>query len=103
VNALSKEINEINRNNGWKVVTKEDWGDSEYKIPAIIALITSEASEALEAFRKNDYENFKEELADVIIRTLDCCGGLDIDIEEEIMKKMEKNRQRSYRHGGKRV
>ena len=64
-----------------------------------LMLITSEISEALEGLRKNDYENFKEELADVAIRLGDLCGGLDIDLESEILKKMEKNQTRSYKHG----
>jgi NTP pyrophosphatase (non-canonical NTP hydrolase) len=103
MNKLAKKINEINRANGWNMLTPEDWKASEYKIPAILALIHSEVSEALEAFRKNDRENFAEEMADVVIRCLDCTGGLDIDIQGEIMKKLEKNAKRGYRHGNKRV
>jgi NTP pyrophosphatase (non-canonical NTP hydrolase) len=60
-------------------------------------------SEALEAFRKDDLANFSEEMADIIMRALDCCGGLNIDIEAEITKKLEKNKARGYRHGNKRV
>lgn len=102
MNELAKEINKINEKNGWNVIKPNEWNDT-YKIPAILALIHSEVSEALEAFRNNDVENFDEELADVIIRVLDCCGGLGIDIDKEIQKKLEKNRNRSYRHGGKKV
>ena len=64
-----------------------------------LMLIVSEVSEALEALRKNDKENFKEELADVIIRTCDLAGGLNIDLQEEIMKKIEANKNRPYKHG----
>lgn len=102
MNDLAKEINEINRKNGWNVLTPKDWGE-DYKVPTVLALITSEVSEALEGFRNNDKENFKEELADIIIRVLDCSGGLNIDIEKEIENKLEKNRERSHKHGGKRV
>ena len=59
----------------------------------------SELSEALEALRHNDRDNFKEELADVAIRLADLCGGLNIDLETEIKKKMEKNKTRGYKHG----
>jgi NTP pyrophosphatase (non-canonical NTP hydrolase) len=76
---------------------------SRYKIPAILALITSEASEALEAFRVGDKENFAEELADVVIRCLDCAAGLGIDMDDTLNRKLEKNRHRGYRHGGKKV
>ena len=101
-NALAVEACEINRANGWNVLTPECWEDA-YRIPAILALITSEVSEALEGFRLNDRENFSEELADVLIRVLDCAGGLGIDLDRCVREKMEKNRHRGYRHGGKRV
>lgn len=102
ISELSKEIVEINKSNGWNVLKPEEW-DDEYKILAILDLIHSEVSEATEAFRHNDFENFKEELADVIIRVLDCSGGLEIDITDSILNKLEKNRNRGYKHGGKRV
>jgi len=103
LNALSLEIVEINRKNGWKVATPDDWDSSDYKIPALLALIHSEVSEALEAFRHGDKDNFEEELADVLIRVLDCTGGLRIDIDAAVSKKLEVNRHRGYRYGGKRV
>lgn len=64
-----------------------------------LMLITGEVAEAHEALRKNDINNFREEIADVIIRCLDLCGGLEIDIQTEIYKKMEKNKSRPYKHG----
>jgi len=99
---LSSEIAAINKANGWNLTIPEDWEGS-YKIPAVLMLIVSEVSEALEAFRKGDIVNFNEELADVMIRTLDLCHGLNIDIDKEIQDKLVKNRARSYRHGGKKV
>lgn len=64
-----------------------------------LMLITEEVSEAHEALRKKDYENFKEELGDIVLRVSDLAGGLDIDLEEELKKKMEKNKSRPYKHG----
>ena len=64
-----------------------------------LMLIVSELGEALEALRNDDRENFAEELADVAIRLADLCGGIGIDLEAEIEKKMEKNRKRGYKHG----
>jgi NTP pyrophosphatase (non-canonical NTP hydrolase) len=64
-------------------------------------LIVSELGEALEGLRHDDIDNFKEELADVAIRLGDMCGGLNIDLEDEILKKMEKNRNRPRLHGKK--
>lgn len=66
-----------------------------------LMLITGEVAEAHEALRKGDYENFKEELADIVIRVADLAGGLDIDLEDEILRKMEKNLARPYKHGKK--
>jgi NTP pyrophosphatase (non-canonical NTP hydrolase) len=64
-----------------------------------LMLITGEVAEAHEALRKNDADNFQEELADIVIRIFDLCGGLTIDLEAEIHKKMEKNKDRPYKHG----
>lgn len=100
---LMTQIREINQANGWKVTNLADWSESEYKIPAILALIHSEVSEALEDFRKNNREHFAEEIADVMIRCLDLCAGQGIDISKEIQAKLEKNKLRGFRHGGKRV
>lgn len=41
------------------------------------------------------------ELADCIIRILDYCGKMEIDIEKIIKLKHEYNKTRPYRHGGK--
>jgi len=64
-----------------------------------LMLIVSEVAEAQEGLRHNDINNFKEELADVAIRLADLCGGLDIDLESEIQKKMKVNKNRPYKHG----
>lgn len=102
LNRLSVEINGINRMNGWNVLTPQAFLDP-YRVPAALALIHSEASEALEGFRIADRENVGEELADVLIRTLDVMGGLGYDIDGIVAAKLEKNRNRGYKHGGKRI
>lgn len=100
LNELARAINEINRANGWEVLQPHEWDDPR-RIPTVIALIHSEASEALEGFRKGDRANVAEEFADVLIRVLDATGGLGIDMDEEVRKKLAKNRTRGYKHGGK--
>ncbi len=77
------------------------WHDVEHETATWLALIHSEVSEALEADRKGDTENFAEELADVCIRIFDLCGAKGIDLEAAILNKMERNKSRSYKHGGK--
>ena len=41
------------------------------------------------------------ELADVIIRIADMCGMYGIDLEAAIAEKMEYNKTRPFKHGGK--
>lgn len=67
-----------------------------------IALIHSEASEALEAFRKDTISahlpgvsGFEEELSDVVIRVLDLCGFMGFDVEKTTLAKLEYNRNRA--------
>jgi NTP pyrophosphatase (non-canonical NTP hydrolase) len=68
-------------------------------ITTFIMLISTELSEAVEALRKNDQSNFREELADVAIRLFDLAGGLGIDLQSEIDNKMKINSSRGKRHG----
>ena len=106
------------------------WWEEERTFGEIIALCHSELSEALEEHRNKKQhmyfncmrqdggdgcymgecakcakygkpEGIPIELADCIIRILDYCGHVDIDIEEAIKIKHEYNKTRPYRHGGK--
>ena len=73
------------------------WWEEERSFGELIALIHAEASEALEADRDGD--DVAEELADVIIRVLDTSVGLEVPIVEALIKKVEYNRHRPYKHG----
>ena len=66
---------------------------------AKLMLIVSELGEACEAVREGDEDNFREELADTVIRILHMCGAMDIDLEGEIAKKMKVNTGRPMLHG----
>ena len=57
-----------------------------------------------DSFFKEQFENrvkntFEDELADVVIRVLDLCAHMDIDIESHIKAKMRYNAMRPRMHG----
>lgn len=59
-------------------------------------LIHGELTEAFQAYRKK-LPNLGEELADVVIYLLGLSEMLNIDLEKEILKKVEKNKKREYK------
>ena len=109
INGLVKQAHENAVNKGfWDTynrVIDELWSKDYVEdirtayINQFLILTIGEISEAVEGLRKGDADNFKEELADVYIRLSDLVGGLEIDIETEIKKKMDKNKTREKMHG----
>jgi len=107
-----------------KLATQKGWHDDESNTDAepayisrAVALLHSEISELYEAFRNGTLHNtcdkmkelppekaltnLEEEVADIIIRTLDMAARLRVDIDKAINCKHEFNRTRPLRHGGK--
>lgn len=74
-------------------------GEDDRSRAKILALIHSEVSEALEADRVGDEDNYAEELADTVIRLLDHAESEGIDLEAEVEEKMDVNRGREHKHG----
>ena len=64
-------------------------------IPLEFMLLTGEASEAFDAWRKKK-SDLGEEIADVMIYLLGLSKMLDINLEDELVAKIEKNRERKY-------
>jgi chromosome segregation ATPase len=106
------------RDNGW-------WHDDDPTIEKEIGIvgskllmIHSEISEATEELRdiklfsefsQPSYseggkpEGFAVELADTLIRLFDLAGYLGIDLDDLVNEKLEYNKTRGHRHGGKKV
>lgn len=64
------------------------------------ALIHSEVSEAMEAYRQKNLDGkdgLAEELADAVIRILHLAGIYKIDLEKEILKKLETDKGREWK------
>ncbi|WAH39513.1 nucleoside triphosphate pyrophosphohydrolase family protein [Alicyclobacillus dauci] len=84
-----------------QTAVSKGWYENPVAFTTHIALAHSELSEALEADRKNHGEDkVAEELADVLIRTLDMAAAHNLDLAGALVAKMEMNKGRSYRHGG---
>ena len=101
----SRSIGQISRTCHAIAVSKGFWKDRNpddvFSTLTEMALIHSEVSEAVEAIRKGDMENFAEELADICIRVFDTAVGHGVDLEAAILQKMQKNAQREHMHGKK--
>lgn len=82
-----------------RIARQKGFWDSPRNVGEMLMLVVTELAEGMEAYRIQDTENFNEEIADTFIRLFDLCGGLKIDIEKEIKKKMLKNKLRPYKHG----
>ena len=80
--------------------------DKERNVGEMLMLIVSELGEAIEAHRKHRFglcqkDTFEDEIADTFIRLCDLCGGLDIDVQTQILWKLRYNQKRPTLHGKK--
>ncbi|WKW84924.1 MazG-like nucleotide pyrophosphohydrolase [Microbacterium phage SallyK] len=118
--AIAEEsVFQVNQANGWF--------EDDRTVGDDIALIHSEASEMLEAYRDGGLEDqtkdgpvgfdldsdtsdvvfmpkpegFGSEAADVLIRLLDTCRRRGVDLAYEFERKLRYNGTRGHRHGGK--
>ena len=113
---LTEDVYAVNRANGWFEKDRTVGDD--------IALLHSEVSEALEAYRDHGLEDatgdnidgvaqidgvvtlvkpegFGSEMADILVRLVDTCKRRGIDLAFETERKLAFNVTRGIRHGGK--
>jgi NTP pyrophosphatase (non-canonical NTP hydrolase) len=67
-------------------------------VPTEICLMQGEVAEFFDAWRR-DRPDAGEELADVVIYALGLAEILDIDLQAEVVNKIEKNSRRRYEPG----
>ena len=84
------------------IQNKVDHGFNTTDINFEFCLAYGEMGEAYMAYLKNK-EDLGEELADVAIYLLGLSEMLDIDLEKEILHKIEKNSKRVYKENSKGV
>lgn len=120
---MQAEVLSVNIRNGWL--------ENERTVGDDVALLHSEVSEMLEAYREHGLwdatapaekvevrtlgevdpsyvagalpkpEGFGSECADVLIRLLDTCERRGVNLRAEYERKIAYNRTRGHRHGGK--
>ena len=85
-----------------KEIQKEIWDNKVNKgfniadVNKEFCLLYGEVAEAYDAYRKKK-DDLGEELADVVIYLLGLSEILNIDLEDEILKKVYKNSKREYK------
>ena len=111
LDVLANEAHTTAKEKGW-------WENMDRNVPEQLALFHAEISEALEEFRSHGHEcltridmdvdgkpgkpgGFPIEIADLFIRVFDTCGRYGVPLGEAMKLKLEYNKSRPHRHGGK--
>lgn len=116
VNEIAKMVHALAWEKGWH---SEEESENHF-VERACNNLHDEVSELHEAWRNNRLREqcdkssrmreigleplscLEEEYADIIIRVLDNCEKLGVDIGSAVLRKHAYNKARPYRHGGKR-
>lgn len=107
---LARSLNTTAMEKGfWEPLTRMEAQDDFIFYAKQLAMMHSEVTEALEALRKNKGdEEFVEELADLIIRTLDLWAGMNKirvyplpSLHDALLRKADINKDRPQLHGNR--
>ncbi len=77
------------------MANKASKGFNATDIPLEFMLLTGEVSEAFDAWCKKK-SDLGEEIADIMIYLFGLAKMLNVDLENELVAKIEKNRERKY-------
>lgn len=94
IHELQAEVKELLQTKGFNVKPENFW--------EVISLIHTEVSEVADEVKKNGFtrpEAISEEVADIIIRTMNLAVMFNFDAGDAIRKKMNKNWKRPYKYG----
>lgn len=111
--ALENDVDRLQRIS-YEIAQEKGWcKNGPIALPEQIALIHSEASEALESYRNNEPISWTDEhgkpqgvaseFADIFIRMGHYATQMGFKLSDEIERKLEYNKTRPYRHGGKAI
>lgn len=99
LNELARRVHAMNRPKWW--MNLETGHPLERNVGELLMLVVSEIAEAMEGHRKNLPDDklphrsmFEVEIADAVIRILDMCAGMDLDLGGAFEEKMAYNEKR---------
>lgn len=113
--AMQVTVYRVNDRNGWwddrrEYIRSGLPGAAENTMCALIGLIHTELSEAIEAARKHPQSTWSDsktkdtmvrEFAGAVVRIMDACAAFNLPLGAAIVEEVNANALRGYRHGGK--